>query len=361
MTNTAERKINWPQIWSLAALNAAVAISWIAYHEYQPRLLEKFDFTHYAGFLAITQAIVMFLIPPVAGRIGDYFIKRDSNYFIVSTIGISVTAMIFMAVAFSISDVSFAFLHGVLPVMIVLWLISMNVFHSPANSMVELFASERDLPLAMGIIVLITDLIYSLEPMVVALVDYLGSTLTFVTGGVLIVVSGYFFRKTSGKVELKRDLEAKGQTNNYPKVIAVGLLSGLIFALINQVLPDIWQGKLSGMFPGVSEGGVYASVVLALAALGALPLSYRVRKGGVESSLIVGALISAAAVAGIMLTGQPLIIVASTVALALGFSIVAVSSFPYALMNISDRNATFGAGVFFAFVEVADNLLNALV
>ena len=354
--NTSQ--INWPQIWSLAALNAAVAISWIAYHEYQPRLLEQFSFTKYASFLAIAQAVVMFVIPPIAGRIGDYFIKRDNNYFIISTIGISVTAMIFMAVAFSISDFSYSFLHAALPIMIVLWLISMNIFHGPANSMVELFASEKDLPIAMATLVLITDLVYAMEPVVVALVDFLGPALTFVTGGVLIIVSGYFFRKTSGNIPLNRNMEARGEKDDYLKVILAGAVAGLFFALINKVLPQPIYKSLSALIPFIKHEGIYGSVILALAALGAMPLSFRIRKSGAGKGLVMGTLFSALSVAGILLFSHPIFIIVFSLALGVSFSIVAVSAFPFALMNLSGRNATFGAGIFFAFMELSDNLLD---
>jgi len=95
----SEPKINWKQIFSLGALNAAVVISWIAYHNYQPKLLEKFELTGLGTFLNVAQAIVLVFIPPLAGMVGDYFIRKNGNHFIVFMIGISVTAMVFMAVA----------------------------------------------------------------------------------------------------------------------------------------------------------------------------------------------------------------------------------------------------------------------
>jgi hypothetical protein len=38
------QKTNWSQVYSLLALNAAIVISWIAYHNYQPKLLNLFHF-----------------------------------------------------------------------------------------------------------------------------------------------------------------------------------------------------------------------------------------------------------------------------------------------------------------------------
>src|SRR5687768_7644588 len=65
--------IHWKQLWSLAALYASIIIGWIAYRDYQPKLLAQFGFTDYAFFLAVSQAIILVLTPPIAGIMGDRF------------------------------------------------------------------------------------------------------------------------------------------------------------------------------------------------------------------------------------------------------------------------------------------------
>ena len=59
--------IKWPEIFSLGALSAAIAISWIAYHEYQPILLKDFDLDHLSGFMVYSKAIILVITPPIAG------------------------------------------------------------------------------------------------------------------------------------------------------------------------------------------------------------------------------------------------------------------------------------------------------
>jgi hypothetical protein len=44
-------QIEWKQLWSLAALYGSIVIGWIAYHNYQPKLLVQFDFTQYTFLL----------------------------------------------------------------------------------------------------------------------------------------------------------------------------------------------------------------------------------------------------------------------------------------------------------------------
>ena len=140
------RTLKWREVYSLAALNVAVVISWIAYHEYQPHLIEQFELGSLTDFLIITKAIVLVMVPPIAGLLADFIMKKSGKFFIVFTVGIGATAMIFMVVATIIGAGPLSDIQAVLPIMIVLWLISMNLFISPATSMIEAFAPVQKLP-----------------------------------------------------------------------------------------------------------------------------------------------------------------------------------------------------------------------
>src|SRR5688572_751182 len=235
---TQALKTNWNQVYSLMALNAAVVISWIAYHNYQPKVLELFHFQELSYFLVVAQSVILIFIPSVAGLVGDYMIKKGGNSFIVFTVGISVTAMVFMCVAFTVGTATTINLTQALPFMIVVWLISMNIFHSPANSMLELFAPAKGLPSAMALMVMTTDLLYAFENRVVDFVDWIGPVSTFALGGVLLIVSGYFFRRTTREVNFSREAdETTKKGSDYVQVIFAGLLLGAASAVIKNLLP----------------------------------------------------------------------------------------------------------------------------
>ncbi|MBX9851581.1 MAG: hypothetical protein K2X86_07455 [Cytophagaceae bacterium] len=351
-------KINWAQLGSLAALNAAIVISWIAYHNYQPQLLQKFNFTDLAIFLVVAQAIVMVIIPPVAGMVGDYMIRKNSDYFVVFTIGISITAMVFMAVAATISTEALQSARALLPFLIVIWLISMNIFHSPANSMIELFAPGKQLPLAMGVIALITELLMALEPVVIYIVDFLGATATFVTGGVLLVITGYFFRKTTKNVKLRREgtEEEHKAKNNFPVVIVAGLVFGIASAIVKTVFPDVLSSKLSGM-GGISDGNIYVCIILAISALCALPMSMQVEKVGVKKFLLSAMVLAFLSICLVFISSGILTAIAC-VLIGISFSAISVAAFPFALYNLSAKDITYGTGIFFGSVELAGGILN---
>ncbi len=188
-TSTQEKSasdaIEWRQLWSLAALYASIVIGWIAYHNYQPKLLVQFHFTDFTFVLMVMQGIILVITPPIAGRMGDRFrFSQGSRIPVIST-GVSFAAMIFMAVAFTLLGNPGEVFKWILPLLIVCWLIVMSIFTSPALSTLELFVPVDKLPCAMAILTIVSNLLYSLEPVIIDLIDYLGAPITFMVGELL--------------------------------------------------------------------------------------------------------------------------------------------------------------------------------
>jgi hypothetical protein len=349
--------INWAQVCSLAALNAAVVISWIAYHNYQPKVLQLFHFEELSFFLVVAQALILVFIPSIAGLVADSMIKRGGNSFIVFTVGIGVTAMTFMCVAFTVGTANTLDITHALPYMIVVWLISMNIFHSPANSMLELFAPAKALPTAMAVMVVIADLLHAFESKVVDFVDWIGPVPTFALGGVLLIVSGIIFNRTTKNVQLVRVYEeAKNQKSAFFIVLIAGLLLGLAVAVINNLLPD-WLGTEDGIL--FTDPSWLVSFVLVIAALAAWPLSLYINKMGTGKALTYGltgtfmALSIAWLLPVTLYTTIPLCILTG-----IFFSLASVAAFPFALSKLSVGRVTVGTGVFFGSVEFFDGLFN---
>jgi hypothetical protein len=359
-TQAIDSKSSWNQIYSLMALNAAIVISWIAYHNYQPKVLQLFNFTELSFFLVVAQGVILVCIPVVAGWFGDYMIRKNGNYFIVTTVGISVTAMVFMCVAFVVGSTSMINLTAALPVMIVIWLISMNIFHSPANSMLDLFAPARRLPAAMAMMVLTTDLLYAFEPVVVDLVDWMGPVVTFAFGGFLLIVTGYIFRKTTQNINFSRaSEEADAKESNFMAVIGVGLVFGLVYAIVKNFMAGWLMAKSDIALP-VQNEGIFVSAVLITAALAAWPLSFQVDKIGLNKAVTIG-LIGAMISLGLVYV-IPMEYPALVCALLAGvfLSLASVAAFPFALHNLSVKTVTIGTGIFFGCFELAEGIISIM-
>jgi MFS family permease len=357
MESVSAKKVNWEMIFALAALDAGIIISWTAYHNFQPKLLVHFHFQHLEKFVLIAQSIVMLAVPLLAGWLTDYQRRKSGNNFSVFAIGISVASMIFMTVAFTISDQAFINLIWLLPALIVFWLISMNVFHSPANSILEAFSKSPELPLMMAVLTLIKVCIHGIKPILLSTLERAGGAFTFVIGGVILIVTGIWFTRSTKKLVITH--HETDEKDHFLIVLLFGLLTGLCNALILHFFPGILENRF-GQQHTLFDNHLYISLVLGGAAIAAFPLSRVVQIKGVYPSLVSSLLIAFISMLLILSIDSVFISILASVVLSLSYSVVLITGFPYALQNISPRNATFGTGLFFAafeFFEVVFTIL----
>ncbi|MEM9337987.1 MAG: MFS transporter [Bacteroidota bacterium] len=348
--------LKWREVYSLAALNAAVVISWIAYHEYQPVLMEKIGINHLVDFLIVTKAVVLVFIPPFAGWLSDYLLRKNGKYLIIFTVGIGATAMVFMVVASLIGTHHLMNASSALPIMIVLWLICMNLFISPANSMIEAFAPAQKLPIVMGVLFLVTELLYALEPVIVSLVSFFGDTLTFIVGGVLIAGSGWIFHRVSSDevLQRKQELLANDRVANqgfvsYLAIFVIGLVLGVGKAFLVEFLPmhfDIRFYEYDGLGEYISFG------LLGVCAISGFLISKKISQSNLRdvitwsfAILFVGTIILIVSFNLFLTIGGALIV-------AVGFTLINISGLPFAIQNLSVRHVTYGVGIYIGASEI---------
>jgi len=352
--------LKWREIYSLAALNAAIVISWIAYHEYQPILMEKLGITHLIDFMIIAKAIVLVTIPPLAGWLSDKILARNGKYLIVFTVGIGATAMVFMIVATLIETSHMIDVTGIVPFMIVIWLICMNLFISPANSMIEAFAPAKKLPIVMGFLFLITELLYALEPVIVRLVQFFGDTLTFVVGGLLISGTGFLFHRISSDEVLQRKAEllASDRVKNqaalsYSAILIVGFFLGVGKAFLIEFFPD----HFAFLFPKMGHYGDYISFgILGLCAIAGFLISKRISKVSLRKVIIISFLLLFVGVVGMLLAENLYFTIGAALVIASGFTMLNISGLPFAIQNLSVRHVTYGVGIYIGASEILTGL-----
>jgi MFS family permease len=352
--------LKWREVYSLAALNAAVVISWIAYHEYQPILMKNLGITHLVDFLIVAKAIILIVIPPLAGWLADRILKKNGKYMIIFTVGIGATAMIFMVVATLIGTSDIMDVSGIIPFMIVVWLISMNLFISPANSMIEAFAPAKQLPIVVGVLFLVTELLYALEPVVVALVTFFGDTLTFVVGGILISVTGFIFHRVSRdevmqrKTELMANDRVKTQTPiSYLAIVVVGLFLGIGKAFLVEFLPEHFATR----FPGFTAYEGYISfAILGICAISGFLISKKISKSDLRKVIISSFVVLAIGVLGMILSYNPYLTILAALIIGAGFTMANISGLPYVIKNLSVRHVTYGVGIYIGASEVIAGL-----
>lgn len=357
--------IAWKQLWSLAALYGSVVIGWIAYENYQPKLLEKFHFTEFSFLLTVSQALILVITPPIAGSLGDRYRFRKGHRIPIIMTGISFAAMVFMAVAFTLLTSPGEIFKWVLPVLIICWLIAMSIFTSPALSTVELFTPIDRLPKAMAILTIVANLIYALEPVIVDIIDYLGAPLTFMAGGLVVFISGYALQKNSLSLfSLSAETEkpsspADKQKTNFIYIFLMGLALGIPTSIMFNLFPELLGVKISSMLNGAS-GKIILVYLLVFSALISLPASSLVNRFGIMKSFGISCILILFSIAGIFIMNSAVAVLFCTILFGVTFSLLSVTSLPLAIENADHYRKVFCVGIFFSGVAIPEGILNSI-
>ena len=352
--------IQWRQLWSLAALYGSIVIGWIAYQNYQPKLLEKFHFTEFTLFLAIAQGLILIVTPPVAGKIGDRFRVKQGHRLPIITLGISFAAMVFMAVAFTLFTNPGEIFRWILPVLIIFWLIAMSIFTSPALSTIELFTPIERMPKAMALLTIVGNLLYALEPVIVDIIDFLGAPLTFVTGGLVVFLAGYLLRENSLSLfKQKRDfvkarLEDSGE-RQWSFIFMMGIGMGLATSVMFNLFPPVYNSLL-----GV-DGKWMLVMILVLSAALSMPLSNVVNRLGLRRSFFRGMVVVLMSMAAIFMAGSAWLLILLTIIFTVVYTILSVSTLPLAIQLARGDEKVFCVGIFFSGVALPDAVIQILM
>lgn len=360
--------IQWKQLWSLAALYGSVVIGWIAYQNYQPKLLEKFHFTDFSFLLMVFQGIILVVTPLFAGRLGDRYRFQQGHRIPIITTGISFAAMVFMAVAFTLLSDPGEIFKWVLPILIVFWLIAMSIFTSPALSTLELFTPVDKLPRAMAMLTIVANLIYSIEPVIVDIIDYAGAPITFMAGGAVVFLSGYALKKNSLTLfKLSDNKEQRPiaaitfdtQRSRFGYIFFLGLALGLPTTIMFNIFPGLLAEKLGVLFNGMS-GKIMLVNILVLSALISLPVSRLVNTLGLQKSFWMSFALIVISIVSILLLESSLLVLVMTVLFAVMFTSLSVSSLPLAIRRSNYYEKVFCVGIFFSGVALPDGIVKVI-
>lgn len=357
MTSSSAVSVQWKQLLSLSTLYASVIIGWIAYYNYQPQLLVAYQFTDLTLFLFIAQGIILVVTPMIAGRLGDKFRQKGGQRLPIISAGVSFAAMIFMATAFTLFTNPGPIFKWILPGLITLWLFSMALFTSPALSTIELFVPARKLPTAMALLTIVYGLLYSIEPIIVDIIEFIGAPLTFVVGGVAVFLSGMLMKKNARIVPDTPKVEF--EKSDFTYALVLGCLLGLATTVMFNLFPSWFAAKDFHLF-GMS-GDFKVSMMLATVAILSLPMSKLVEKQSVYMMILISVPVSISLIAGIYLISNPVMLTILIVLFTMVYTAMSVSFLPQALSVVNDNKKVFGVGVFFAGFELPNGILEAIL
>ncbi len=345
---------------SIASLEAAITIGWLAYEKYQPQLLLKFSFVEFAGLLLVAQGILGAIFHPLSGKWADKAFHEKGTKFPIIISGAAFAAIIFVAVSIALNTNPASPLKWILPVLVILWLAAMATFHSPAISLVESFTPIHKFPRVAAILTMVFGLIYTIEPFLIQILDTLGLTPTFILGGLLVISTAYSIKtiSISPPTEEDKKIMAKEElgVDSKKDLFLTGFFVGIFKMLMLFFVPAIWVkykffGETEKIF--FSDPDYLQSAMLMFSALLAIPASKFVEKQGSYKSLVWGCIAAFVVILpALFIKGQTFSII-MLLLMGLVYSLLSVASLPYILNRAKTGQTGYSIGLYYGGTALA--------
>jgi len=367
--SNASPRVLWLQVWGLAAVQGAIALTWVIYNLYLLKLLTDFGFPKtLATGLLVLENILAAVMEPLMGGLSDQAQRWVGTRFPFISVGVVLASALFISIpAFLVFGSPTATIRWVLPVLMVAWALAMTVFRSPALSLLGRYAFGTNLPQAASILTLVGGLAGAMGPLANQFILSLGPIVTFSIGSFTLLVAAVALRSVNPNSSVQQETSESSlspQSSSSWRQISIPRLAlvfgagvgvALGFRLMMQTFPQILDSQVPGANKGLILGGIF--IALAVTAIPAGKLASRL---GNRQAMAYG-LVAMAGFMGLMVFTRNGAI-ASGIAIALGatFSLVSNGTIPFALSMVPPDKAGLGTGIYFSGGAVASSVFGAL-
>jgi Na+/melibiose symporter-like transporter len=364
---TTSPRVLWLQVWGLAAVQGAIALTWVIYNLYLLKLLTQFGFPkELATGLLILENLLAAIMEPLMGGLSDQSQRWVGTRFPFISFGIVLASAFFIAIPLFVAFGSPAS-TWLLPVLMVAWALAMTVFRSPALSLLGRYAFSTNLPQAASILTLVGGVAGAMGPLANQFILSLGPIMTFSIGSFTLLGAAVALRSVNPNrsvpqqaIEPSSSVPSKSSWRqiSIPRlalVFGAGVGVALGFRLMMQTFPRILESQVPGVNKGLILGGIF--IALALTAIPAGNLATRL---GSRQAMVYGLVAIAAFSALMVLTKNGLTAAGIAIALGATFSLVSNGTIPFALSMVPSDKAGLGTGIYFSGGAVASSVFGAV-
>ncbi len=279
---TTSNQVRWMQVWSLASVQGAITLTWIAYSIYLPKFIEQvFGYPdsqaqQFAALLLVIESAIAIIIEPLFGGLSDRLQSWFSSRMPLIVAGAIASTALFIGLpcVFIFGGANEA-TRIILPSLAILWAMVMASFRSPVLCLLGSFAGATQLPLAASVLTLVGGFVASIKPLATDFILGLGAPATFAIASITLLAGVaslrtamiYIPKKPSS--DIKESLPIRDFLANLAMVMLVGAAIGLgIRLLMGDVLPRTIKAELvsfTKLSPQVLIGS--ALIIQALLAL----------------------------------------------------------------------------------------------
>ncbi len=356
------KQVLWLQVCGLAMVQGAIALSWVIYNFYLPKLLVQFGFSKSLAIslLILENALAVFM-EPLMGSLSDQKQRWFSSRFPFITVGVLLSSALFIAIPCVVTFVPpTTVLKFILPVLVIAWALAMTVFRSPVLSLLGRYAMPKSLPMAASVLTLIGGTIGSFRIAANDLLLSLGPVVTFASGSFVLLGSAAVLRFIHPPEIVSNEPVDKHQAESPLPISFPGL--GLIFVLGGSFA---WGYRL--LLDAVSkflklelnsENIQLQMVIFGItAAMAALPAGLIAKKIGNRNAMLAGSAVVVLLMLLLPLVGTNILLLAF---LAISSSFVLNGTIPFALEMVPPNRGGLGIGMYFGGVGLAMSIFGSV-
>ena len=353
------RRVLWLQVLGLAAVQGAIALTWVIYNLYLDDLLITLGFAaSLATLLLVIENALGAVMEPLMGSFSDQRQHWMGSRFPQIALGMIVAAVCFLGIPLLVL-VGGQSLRALLPLALVAWALAMTIFRSPALSLLGRYAFEADLPQAASVLTMVGGVTGAMAPLASEFILSLGPLAAFSIGTVVLLLAALVLQqvnpnKTVSSSPSSVGANARMQWANLPWIFGTGAGVALGLRLLLKSFPAAVSKT------GFGQPKLIMVALFVTVAVSALPCGQLATRLGNRTAMLFGfgGLIVAAGVTSILGSAGVAVLVA--IAIGIAFSLVANGTLPYALSMVPPTKAGLGTGLYFSGGAVAMSVLGSL-
>ena len=351
------QRILWVQVFGLAVVQGAIALTWVIYNLYLEDLLVTLGFSAaLATSLLVIENAIGAVMEPLMGSFSDHRQHWVGSRFPQIALGMILAAVCFLGIP--LVFLAGSSLKALLPIMMVAWALAMTVFRSPALSLLGRYAFEADLPQAASVLTMVGGVTGAMAPLASEFILGLGPLAAFAIGTAVLLVAALVLRQVRPNQAVSNSPSSTGANilmpwANLPWIVGTGAGVALGLRLLLKSFPTAVSAT------GFSQPKLVMVSLFLTVAVSALPCGQVATRLGNRAAMLLGlgGMVIAAGIAYVMATPGIAILVA--IAIGIAFSLIGNGTLPYALSMVPPTKAGLGTGLYFSGGAIAMSLLGS--
>lgn len=342
MASLSKSGINSHALASALVLHAVVLICWVAYSFYQPVIFEDFGLKNLTDIYRSIQNILLVIIPILSGYLTDKYFNDRRKTLISLMLGVMVTACLFLSLAGIFLSKAEQILP-IIPILMLFWVISMNMFYNPGLAILAQNARESGWAYASAVTGSVTDITFAIIGYLIVFFRSLGHSFTFGAGAILVLGAAYYFYRNHANQDFKTIATATDANGLKYKIMLRALVVGVGLGFVHYKILHHLANHLYGV-----NGNIIIPVLMVLCAICLLKVHNHLHHYGLIKVFITGFILCL--VAFVMLSqihtlGGTII---GLMVLIPGILFVSGTAFGAALDKVPSAWSNFGTGIFLA-------------